>query len=697
MLSINSSKTTHTCFWTSRQLLSAVLVGLALLPELSCAAPPIRYYKWGSFAYGVPYEFDSFDALVADRMPNVVATQSPAAYPKYVAHPGENCDSNNAVTGLTGLDTGVICSEAKTAFSCSIPGIAPPYYWSYCQPGDAVLFCPKGYSWSGTQCVLDGSFDPEKECPSCSRAGNPIQIGLGTKFQTELDYSAPSGLRFERTYSSTGRGRWAGLGELWRHNYARSISVVSGQGTQMALVRRAEGTFYQFVLSAGVWGSEPDVIDQLSEILDGSGTRIGWTYIAKASDETETYDVNGRLLSIANRAGLTVTLSYDSSGRLQSVSDALGHTISFAYDVVNRIVSMTDAAGNAYQYAYDSSNRLVSVSYPDATQRLYFYENSSFALVLTGITDEDGNRYATFGYDSQGRAIETKHLLAGGAAVDRYTVTYPTSTSATVTDPLGTARTYTFQTTYRARKQTSTSQPCTGCSGLSDAAMTFDANGNVATRTDFNGNRTNYSYDLTRNLETQRVEGLTSAGGATPTTRTISTQWHPTFRLPIQIAEPKRITTFTYDPQGNLTSKSIQATADANGSQGFGAPPVGNPRTWTYTNTYSGTIPGLLIQQVVDGPRTDVSDLTTYVWDNSGNLITVTNALGQVTTLSNYDANGRPQSIVDPNGLATTLAYDVRGRLTSRNVGGELTSYGYDPAGQLVRVTLPDSSYLAYS
>lgn len=46
-----------------------------------------------------------------------------------------------------------------------------------------------------------------------------------------------------------------------------------------------------------------------------------------------------------------------------------------------------------------------------------------------------------------------------------------------------------------------------GC-GASASSLTYDANGNVATRKDFNGKLTSYSYDLTRNLETQRKEGL---------------------------------------------------------------------------------------------------------------------------------------------------------------------------------------------
>ncbi|MGH8507970.1 MAG: RHS repeat-associated core domain-containing protein, partial [Gammaproteobacteria bacterium] len=120
------------------------------------------------------------------------------------------------------------------------------------------------------------------------------------------------------------------------------------------------------------------------------------------------------------------------------------------------------------------------------------------------------------------------------------TLAYNTSSTTTVTDALGTARTYQFQKILGAYKTTAISgPPCDDCGGA--AAMTYDGNGNLASKTDFNGNRTNCTYDLTRNLETQRVEALTSTGGTTAQTRTITTQWHPTYRLPTQITEPGRV------------------------------------------------------------------------------------------------------------------------------------------------------------
>ena len=55
------------------------------------------------------------------------------------------------------------------------------------------------------------------------------------------------------------------------------------------------------------------------------------------------------------------------------------------------------------------------------------------------------------------------------------------------------------------------------------------------------------------------------------------------------------------------------------------------------------------------------------------------------------------ENIVDANSLTTTLAYDSRQRLTSRSVGGEVTSFTYDNAGQLTKVTLPDNAFISYT
>ena len=231
-------------------------------------------------------------------------------------------------------------------------------------------------------------------------------------------------------------------------------------------------------------------------------------------------------------------------------------------------------------------------------------------------------------------------------------------------------RTYSFKTILGVTRNVGIDQPFVECGDA--ASRAYDANGNLISKTNWNGNKTTYSYDLSRNLETSRTEAVGTAQA-----RTITTQWHPTYRLPVQITEPGRITTLAYDPSGNLLQKTITAGS--------------NSRSWSYTYNAVGQV------LTATGPRTDVADTTSYSYDPQGNLASITNAAGQVTTLSNYDTAGHVGRITDPNGVTTGLTYDPRGRLTARSIAGETTTYTYDSTGQLTNITLPDGASLNYT
>ena len=216
----------------------------------------------------------------------------------------------------------------------------------------------------------------------------------------------------------------------------------------------------------------------------------------------------------------------------------------------DRITSLTSPAGQT-GFAYDANDNLVSVTYPDGATRRYHYENATLKNALTGITNELGVRTATYTYDTQGRAIG--EVMAGGTG--SHQLSFGTN-QTTVTDPLGTARTYTFQTILGVVKNTGISQPGGSGCGPAASALTYDANGNIASRTDFNGAVTTYTYDLTRNLETSRTE---AAG--TPESRTISTAWHPYWRQPVSVSEPGRSTTWVYNGDNGTLCAPATATA----------------------------------------------------------------------------------------------------------------------------------------
>lgn len=440
-------------------------------------------------------------------------------------------------------------------------------------------------------------------------------------------------------------------------------------------------------------------------------TLTGWKYTTSNGDLTEQFDAEGKLLSITNRAGLTQTLTYSDNttppeiapvpGLLLRVTEPFGRHLDLAYDAQKRLVSMTDPGGGVTAYAYDLHGEIASVIYPSGDARLYHYEDADRPWLLTGITDENGDRFATYGYDSQGRATFTEH--AGGAEHTGFT--YNANGTTTVADASNAARVFGFVRTWGVARNTAvTGPPCPGCG---EAAQTFDASGFLSSQTDWNGNVSCFKRDV-RGLETARVEGLSGACPANLTlpsvpsalpARKVTTQWHPSFRSRAKVAEPLRITTYVYDGDngascgatGALCAKTVQATSDAKGSLGFAAAPVGTPRTWSYTYNAAGQ------RLTEDGPRTDVQDVTTTTYDAQGDVATVTDALGHVTSFPSHDAHGKPLTMVDPNGLTTTLAYDARQRLISSSVGGELTTYEYDGVGQLTRVSQPDGSYIEYT
>ncbi|MFJ4143845.1 RHS repeat-associated core domain-containing protein [Pseudomonas sp. NPDC089734] len=111
----------------------------------------------------------------------------------------------------------------------------------------------------------------------------------------------------------------------------------------------------------------------------------------------------------------------------------------------------------------------------------------------------------------------------------------------------------------------------------------------------------------------------------------------------------------------------------------------------TYTYTSLGQL------ETANGPRTDLNDITRYAYDAQGNLVSVTNALGHVTTLANYDVQGNPQRITDPNGAITTLSYTASGLLASTTLGGSSTRYEYNAVGDVVKVTGGNGNWVEYS
>ena len=544
-------------------------------------------------------------------------------------------------------------------------------------------------------------------CPAepGSSEGNPINPAAAYKMQTEVDFTdaAPHGLSLSRHYRSSAGVAPANLGSAWSHNYAGRISIT---GDVVANISLGSGGGASFLRDTNTSPWSPDLVgaSNFDRLVQSDETLI----YTRASDESQWVFTNAspgvlpvvaaRLISIKERNGRIMTLTYNAAGQISQVTNAFGRSLSFSYNANNQLNQVTTPDGKFIGYVFGSNGAVQSVSYPDNASKQYLYELPTFPQALTGITNEAGQRYATFSYDAQGRAVGTAH--AGG--VESYAITYPADaasaipaqgslvadgqpinpaifrTSAQVTDPLGNVRTVRYQGgdgSVRVLGQTSPA------GGSQFASRDFGLGGTLPTQEiDFLGFITQTTWDTARRLPTQVVRAATR-----PEAQTVQTQWHPTLRLPTLVTEVGRTMATTYDALGNKLSETITDTST----------PANTARTsaWTYN-----------AQGLVATETAPNGGITSYTYNTAGNPLVVTNPLGHATTFAYAGADGaagRVTSMLAPTGLLTSYIYDLRGRLlTSVQSAGASTLaslYTYTLSGQLASASLPSGHEISYS
>ena len=452
--------------------------------------------------------------------------------------------------------------------------------------------------------------------------------------------------------------------------------------------------------------------------------------------------------SMTMRSGYSQIFSYATDGSLATLSDSFGRTATFEWEKFNITsrpqvpagsapvavavtrVGLPDGTSLRYQYedvpppdpvaSYSgtkwqrygnggtspSGTRVVSIIIPKH-QRLarverasadsavidsvqYLYEDQTFGKHITGIIDIRGERVGTFTYDSAGRV--TKSELAGGVESNSFAYAMNgTSRTRTVTNELGKQHTFTFGELSSARREyqlRSISGAATGTTPPTSTTLGYSAVTFLASMTDAEGRTVTTTRD-SRGRPTTIVEA-----SGTPSQRTTTITWHPTFNLPATIVTERLTESRGYDAQGRLVSLTLTDTT----SHTSPYPTNGQARTYTY----SWDTKGRMLSQ--NGPLAavgSVDDLTSFTYDAAGNMLSMTNALGQVTTYAGYDANGRPASMTDPNGVVTTFAYDPLGWIAAITIKhptnpalDATTSMVYDAVGNVTELALPGTTPL---
>lgn len=563
---------------------------------------------------------------------------------------------------------------------------------------DDPVSCENGLPWSSSSgaceprdCLPTGDCAvPERPLLSCNASdlqiGNPCNLATGAKTERHEDYRSPTGLVFVRAHDSRGNIDY-GFGRGWTTNFHKRIEVQS----DFRSARRGDGRREPFVSVAGAWQPPADSDFALTE--DATG------YTLDLRDgSSERYDLDGRIISETNAAGQTTTFAYDVSGQLETVTGHFGNTLTFAY-VGGHLSTLTTPTG-VIGYAYNG-NRLTSVTYEDTSQRIYHYENALFSSALTGVSYREASgttsRYSTFSYYNNGKAKSTEH--AGGT--ERFTLNYNSSVQTTVTDAASTVEVNVFGSQLDVNTLRSSTNQVDG----KTLTQTFDSNNNLACRKDAEGRVTTYTYNGS-NQRTSTTYGRTGTCASpvnTSATRTTSfTYLASTLDLPSVITESSvyatgdKTTTLNYDDMSHPTLPTEIVV------EGYTPSGVAVSRAVALTYGADGQV------TEIDGPRTDVSDVTTLTYYDCttgavcGQLESVTNALSQVTMYDSYSDDGRVTQVTDPNGLVTTIEYDDRGRVTAieetpPSGPARTTSYEYNAAGNVTSATRADGFELTYT
>ncbi len=594
-----------------------------------------------------------------------------------------------------------------------------------------VRTCDAGQTWDDQtrQCGVPNA-DKNLGAPSCKDGcfGDPINAGNGNKFETVVDYESSGGLlplKVEWTYNSTdsahsidpsqrifGKKRTA-------HNAQsiRKIAAAAGNG-DIAYFTHADGKVSAFYKNAQEWSAYAGTKLRLAATYT-SGAVNNWT-LTDGSGSTYQFSAEGRLSSVSNRQGGLNLLQYDTLGRLERVTDESGRQLVYAYNANGYLDNVTLPDGGLLAYEYDPSGYLIRTVYPDGSSRQYAYNEAGLVAagaaegLLTGVIDETGSRYSTTTYDTS-RALQT--YLAGG--LDQTSATYQLNANQTynaqaaIELPSNATRAVVFDSINGRILPASTSTTCIGCVAQT-TTYSYDFYGfpDLVTR---NGTVTDHTFNA-RGFETRRVV----AANAATEKRTIQTDWHatdnPAERRTYNAAN-KLISksTYTYNLRGQaLTASQID-------------PVISVTRTTTMAycesvDVTAGTCPLVGLPKSVDGPRTDVSDITTYTYYPSddascastpttcphrkGDLWKVTNALGQVTETLAYDGAGRLLSVKDANGVITDLEYHPRGWLIASKIRGTdaavetddaITRLEYWPTGLVKKVVQPEGAFTAYT
>ena len=415
-------------------------------------------------------------------------------------------------------------------------------------------------------------------------------------------------------------------------------------------------------------------------------------------------------IAIVDPNGNSTTMTVDANGNQLTITDPLGRVTTKTYNSLNEVLTDQDGNGVTTSNAYDTRGNLLTVSRAltgtsQVQTTTYNHNDASHPGDVTSMVDADSKTW-TYGYDSTGYRNSVIDPLGNRATSTFNNEGWKTASVTPKGNVAGCGCTsqYTTAFAYNAFGQLTTQTDPLGHSTIRH----FDADQNMDTFTEGDGNLTTYVFDLANEqVQVKRADSpqttLTTDYNADGTVldqkdgknNAILTYGYDALaRLTSSTDALSNVTSYTYDAASNRLTKQ-----DSGGS--CSATPKTGCTTFTYdvanqlkTITYSdGVTPNVTtISYDNDGQRTAMTDGTgssVWVWDSLHRMTSYTNGGGaQVRYV--YNLRNLPTTITYPGSLNVARGFDDAGRLASvQDWLGNTTSFGYDANSNLTTETLP--------
>ena len=391
-------------------------------------------------------------------------------------------------------------------------------------------------------------------------------------------------------------------------------------------------------------GRKTRTVDALGQTVafeydpNGNQTAVTWP---DQSRTTTYYDALNRKIGVEDELGHVQVFDYDEASNLVTLQDARGNITNFEYDAANRLRRKTNALGNTEETGYDPADRVREKTDARGITTLLDYDTAGNLTCRTLAADTEDETVIRFEYDLNNQKEREIHETDGTDLItafqydDRGLLTHRKEGFQTGAPEIWT---YGYD---EARQLVSTTDP-----NGNTTRVFYDTAGRKSAQTQAQGMIEYYwEYDLAGNVTLERKpegEEVLSAYDA--------------LNRPVLETRGDDQRRFEYDSRGRLTREG-----------NFN----GDATEYLYDQA------GRMIQKTAAAGSVDEA-VSTYDYDQNGNLIAITNPLLKTVSFE-YDALNQRITETDSDLTVKTITYDEAGNiLTIEKRDGTDIEYVWD-------------------